>query len=96
VLEKPFGEDLAEATELNALLARVIPEEAVFRVDHEELAAATPLAMRNAGDPSSGRCSGVGVHLAGGSIRSIVSTRSIDRSNEATRPTSVLSAHATR
>jgi glucose-6-phosphate 1-dehydrogenase len=34
VLEKPFGEDLAEATELNALLALVIPEEAVFRVDH--------------------------------------------------------------
>src|SRR5262249_11261902 len=34
VLEKPFGEDLAQATELNTLLARVIPEEAVFRVDH--------------------------------------------------------------
>jgi glucose-6-phosphate 1-dehydrogenase len=34
VLEKPFGADLAEATELNALLARVAPEEAVFRVDH--------------------------------------------------------------
>jgi glucose-6-phosphate 1-dehydrogenase len=34
VLEKPFGEDLAEATELNALLAQVIPEEGVFRVDH--------------------------------------------------------------
>jgi glucose-6-phosphate 1-dehydrogenase len=34
VLEKPFGEDLAEATELNALLARVTAEEAVFRVDH--------------------------------------------------------------
>jgi glucose-6-phosphate 1-dehydrogenase len=34
VLEKPFGEDLAQATELNALLARVVPEEAVFRVDH--------------------------------------------------------------
>jgi glucose-6-phosphate 1-dehydrogenase len=34
VLEKPFGEDLAEATELNTLLSRVIPEEAVFRVDH--------------------------------------------------------------
>jgi glucose-6-phosphate 1-dehydrogenase len=34
VLEKPFGEDLAEATALNALLARAIPEEAVFRVDH--------------------------------------------------------------
>ena len=34
MLEKPFGESLAEATELNALLSRVIPEEAVFRVDH--------------------------------------------------------------
>jgi glucose-6-phosphate 1-dehydrogenase len=34
VLEKPFGENLAEATELNTLLHRVIPEEAVFRVDH--------------------------------------------------------------
>jgi glucose-6-phosphate 1-dehydrogenase len=34
VLEKPFGENLAEATALNALLAEVLPEEAVFRVDH--------------------------------------------------------------
>jgi glucose-6-phosphate 1-dehydrogenase len=34
VLEKPFGENLAEATELNTLLAGVIPEEGVFRVDH--------------------------------------------------------------
>jgi glucose-6-phosphate 1-dehydrogenase len=34
VLEKPFGQDLAEAKALNTLLARVIPEEAVFRVDH--------------------------------------------------------------
>lgn len=34
VLEKPFGEDLTQATELNALLARVAPEETVFRVDH--------------------------------------------------------------
>jgi glucose-6-phosphate 1-dehydrogenase len=34
VLEKPFGESLAEAIELNALLARVVPEESVFRVDH--------------------------------------------------------------
>jgi glucose-6-phosphate 1-dehydrogenase len=34
VLEKPFGENLTEATELNALLAGVLPEEAVFRVDH--------------------------------------------------------------
>jgi glucose-6-phosphate 1-dehydrogenase len=34
VLEKPFGENLAEACELNALLADALPEEAVFRVDH--------------------------------------------------------------
>jgi glucose-6-phosphate 1-dehydrogenase len=34
VLEKPFGQDLAEAKSLNTLLAEVIPEEAVFRVDH--------------------------------------------------------------
>ena len=34
VLEKPFGEDLAQATELNTLLSGVFPEDAVFRVDH--------------------------------------------------------------
>ena len=34
VLEKPFGESLAEAAELNTLLTGVIPEGAVFRVDH--------------------------------------------------------------
>jgi glucose-6-phosphate 1-dehydrogenase len=34
VLEKPFGADLAEATELNTMLSGLIPEEAVFRVDH--------------------------------------------------------------
>lgn len=34
VLEKPFGEDLASARELNALLAELVPEQAVFRVDH--------------------------------------------------------------
>jgi glucose-6-phosphate 1-dehydrogenase len=34
VLEKPFGEDLAEAIALNRLLARVTEEETVFRVDH--------------------------------------------------------------
>jgi glucose-6-phosphate 1-dehydrogenase len=34
VLEKPFGESLAEAIELNALLADMVPEESVFRVDH--------------------------------------------------------------
>lgn len=34
VLEKPFGEDLSSAVELNRLLAEFMPEEAVFRVDH--------------------------------------------------------------
>jgi glucose-6-phosphate 1-dehydrogenase len=34
VLEKPFGEDLAGAEALNRLLAHLVPEEAVFRVDH--------------------------------------------------------------
>jgi glucose-6-phosphate 1-dehydrogenase len=34
VLEKPFGEDLASAVELNRLLAGFLAEEAVFRVDH--------------------------------------------------------------
>ncbi|MFI0898061.1 glucose-6-phosphate dehydrogenase [Streptomyces sp. NPDC020983] len=34
VLEKPFGEDLDSARQLNRLLAEVVPEEAVFRVDH--------------------------------------------------------------
>jgi glucose-6-phosphate 1-dehydrogenase len=34
VLEKPFGEDLAQAAELNRLLSGVIPEEGIFRVDH--------------------------------------------------------------
>ncbi|MEU3985331.1 glucose-6-phosphate dehydrogenase [Streptomyces sp. NPDC026672] len=34
VLEKPFGEDLAGARELNRLLAELVPERAVFRVDH--------------------------------------------------------------
>ncbi|NBE97097.1 glucose-6-phosphate dehydrogenase [Nonomuraea sp. KC401] len=33
-LEKPFGENLASAVELNRLLAGVVPEHAVFRVDH--------------------------------------------------------------
>jgi glucose-6-phosphate 1-dehydrogenase len=34
-LEKPFGESLADAVELNELLARTVPgERAVFRVDH--------------------------------------------------------------
>ncbi len=34
VLEKPFGEDLGSAVELNRLLADTVPEWAVFRVDH--------------------------------------------------------------
>ncbi|MFB7476989.1 glucose-6-phosphate dehydrogenase [Kitasatospora sp. NPDC056184] len=34
VLEKPFGEDLASARELNRLIAELVPEQAVFRVDH--------------------------------------------------------------
>jgi len=34
VLEKPFGEDLAQAEQLNSLLAGVIDEESIFRVDH--------------------------------------------------------------
>jgi glucose-6-phosphate 1-dehydrogenase len=34
VLEKPFGEDLDSAVELNRLLAGLLPEQAVFRVDH--------------------------------------------------------------
>ncbi|MER5476435.1 glucose-6-phosphate dehydrogenase [Streptomyces sp. NPDC002734] len=34
VTEKPFGESLGDAEELNRLLADVLPEQAVFRVDH--------------------------------------------------------------
>jgi glucose-6-phosphate 1-dehydrogenase len=34
VLEKPFGVDLHDAIGLNRLLAGILPEEAVFRVDH--------------------------------------------------------------
>src|SRR5689334_17252671 len=34
VLEKPFGVDLESAVALNRLLAEVLPEQAVFRVDH--------------------------------------------------------------
>src|SRR5262245_6891930 len=33
-LEKPFGEDLAGAVELNRLLSGLYPERAIFRVDH--------------------------------------------------------------
>jgi glucose-6-phosphate 1-dehydrogenase len=34
VIEKPFGEDLASAQELNQLLHQSFPENAVFRIDH--------------------------------------------------------------
>src|SRR5215510_4092062 len=34
VLEKPFGEDLETAVHLNRLLSELMPEPAVFRVDH--------------------------------------------------------------
>jgi glucose-6-phosphate 1-dehydrogenase len=34
VLEKPFGEDLGGAIELNRLLSGLYPEQALFRVDH--------------------------------------------------------------
>ncbi|MBW8485414.1 glucose-6-phosphate dehydrogenase [Actinomadura parmotrematis] len=34
VMEKPFGEDLASARELDAAVARAVPEERVFRIDH--------------------------------------------------------------
>ena len=34
VLEKPFGEDLGGAIELNRLLSSLYPEQAIFRVDH--------------------------------------------------------------
>src|SRR5262249_55405751 len=34
VLEKPFGRDLASARELDAILHRVFPEAAIFRIDH--------------------------------------------------------------
>ena len=34
VVEKPFGEDLAGAAELNAALGELLPEDKIFRVDH--------------------------------------------------------------
>ncbi len=34
VVEKPFGRDLADAQALNALLRDLVPEDAVFRIDH--------------------------------------------------------------
>jgi glucose-6-phosphate 1-dehydrogenase len=33
-MEKPFGTDLAEARSLNELVATLVPEEQVFRIDH--------------------------------------------------------------
>jgi glucose-6-phosphate 1-dehydrogenase len=34
VVEKPFGHDLVSARNLNAILHRVFPESAIFRIDH--------------------------------------------------------------
>jgi glucose-6-phosphate 1-dehydrogenase len=34
VLEKPFGRDLASARELDRVLHRYLPEDAIFRIDH--------------------------------------------------------------
>jgi len=34
VVEKPFGRDLQSARELNGVLHRVFPEDAIFRIDH--------------------------------------------------------------
>ena len=34
VVEKPFGRDAESAADLNAVLHRAFPEEAVFRIDH--------------------------------------------------------------
>ena len=34
IVEKPFGHDLASAQELNRTLHRVLPESAIFRIDH--------------------------------------------------------------
>jgi glucose-6-phosphate 1-dehydrogenase len=34
IVEKPFGRDLPSARELNAILRRHFPEEAIFRIDH--------------------------------------------------------------
>jgi glucose-6-phosphate 1-dehydrogenase len=34
VVEKPFGRDLASARELNEVLRRTFPEDAIFRIDH--------------------------------------------------------------
>lgn len=34
IVEKPFGDDLASAQELNRILHSVLPEPAIFRIDH--------------------------------------------------------------
>jgi glucose-6-phosphate 1-dehydrogenase len=34
VVEKPFGRDLASAIELQGCLARILPEDQIFRIDH--------------------------------------------------------------
>jgi glucose-6-phosphate 1-dehydrogenase len=34
VIEKPFGRDLASARELDAVIRRTFPEDAIFRIDH--------------------------------------------------------------
>jgi glucose-6-phosphate 1-dehydrogenase len=34
IVEKPFGRDLASARELNHILLRTFPEDAIFRIDH--------------------------------------------------------------
>ncbi len=34
IVEKPFGDDLASARELNRILHSVLPESAIFRIDH--------------------------------------------------------------
>jgi len=34
IVEKPFGRDLQSARELNAVLHKVFPEEAIYRIDH--------------------------------------------------------------
>ena len=64
VVEKPFGQDEASARALNAALARVVPEELIFRVDHF-LAKQTVLEHpRACGSPTgcSSRC-GTGPHI---------------------------------
>jgi glucose-6-phosphate 1-dehydrogenase len=34
IIEKPFGHDLTSATQLNAALHQVLPEDRIFRIDH--------------------------------------------------------------